>query len=41
MSFYNMVHTQFDKKIRNDNGGEFAYNVMLNFYEEKGIILET
>lgn len=44
MSFYNMIYTQFEKKIkkiRSDNGGEFVSNVMFNFYEEKGIILET
>ena len=38
VSFYNMVHTQFQttiKSIRTDNGLEFN---MIDFYNSKGII---
>lgn len=44
ISFYNMIQTQFGKKIkriRRDNGGEFASNFMMKFYEENGMVLET
>ena len=44
MHFYEMVKTQFEKKIKRircDNGGEFISNRMMNFYEERGIMLET
>ncbi|KAL9995478.1 putative RNA-directed DNA polymerase [Helianthus debilis subsp. tardiflorus] len=42
--FYNMVETQFQKKIqtlRSDNGGEFANARMKQFLETKGIIHQT
>ncbi|KAJ0452966.1 putative RNA-directed DNA polymerase [Helianthus annuus] len=42
--FCNMVKTQFEKsvkRIRCDNGGEFTSNKMIEFYEERGILLET
>ncbi|GJZ90439.1 putative RNA-directed DNA polymerase [Tanacetum coccineum] len=44
MDFHKMVEVQFEKqikRIRCDNGGEFTSNNMLNFYNEKGILLET
>lgn len=43
-SFVNMVETQFNKKVkqvRTDNGLEFQSKEMMNFYNEKGIILQT
>ncbi|GKC15714.1 putative RNA-directed DNA polymerase [Tanacetum coccineum] len=39
-----MIEVQFDKQIKRvrcDNGGEFTSNDMLEFYNEKGILLET
>ncbi|KAD4385583.1 hypothetical protein E3N88_25752 [Mikania micrantha] len=39
-----MVKTQFEKlikKIRCDNGGEFTSNDMVDFYNERGILLEN
>lgn len=42
--FCNMVHTQFNKKvkkIRADNGVEFKSNCMLDYYMKHGIVLET
>nr|GFC45020.1 retrovirus-related Pol polyprotein from transposon TNT 1-94 [Tanacetum cinerariifolium] len=43
-NFYKMIEVQFDKgikRIRCDNGGEFISNKMLEFYNEKEILLET
>ena len=42
--FIKMLQVQFRKnikRIRCDNGGEFTSNLMLQFYKEKGILLET
>lgn len=42
--FYNMVETQFGKRvkrIRTDNGSEFRSQHMLDFYMKHGILLET
>ncbi|KAJ0518591.1 putative RNA-directed DNA polymerase [Helianthus annuus] len=39
-----MVNTQFErhiKRVRCDNGGEFTSNDMTNFYNDRGILLET
>ncbi|GJY05612.1 putative RNA-directed DNA polymerase [Tanacetum coccineum] len=44
IDFHKMIEVQFEKqikRIRCDNGGEFTSNNMLNFYNEKGILLET
>ncbi|GJU89408.1 putative RNA-directed DNA polymerase [Tanacetum coccineum] len=44
MNFHKMVEVQFEKqikRIRCDNGGEFTSNNMLNFYNEKRVLLET
>ncbi|KAJ0809569.1 putative RNA-directed DNA polymerase [Helianthus annuus] len=44
MNFCKKVETQFSKlvrRIRCDNGGEFTSNLMLNFYTNQGILLET
>ncbi|GJR64379.1 putative RNA-directed DNA polymerase [Tanacetum coccineum] len=44
IDFHKMIEVQFKKqikRIRCDNGGEFTSNNMLNFYNEKGILLET
>ena len=44
VSFYNMVSTQFDKKIkvvRSDNGTEFVNHKMNEFFNEKGVIHQT
>ncbi|GKA86712.1 putative RNA-directed DNA polymerase, partial [Tanacetum coccineum] len=42
--FHKMIEVQFEKQIKRvrcDNGGEFTSNDMLEFYNEKGILLET
>lgn len=39
-----MIETQFEnhiKRIRIDNGSEFQSRHMIEFYKEKGIMLET
>ncbi|KAI3723909.1 hypothetical protein L2E82_35671 [Cichorium intybus] len=44
MFFYNMIETQFGKRvkrIRTDNGSEFRSRHMLDFYATHGILLET
>lgn len=44
IDFHKMIQAQFAKnikRIRCDNGGEFTSNLMLQFYKEKGILLET
>jgi len=43
-AFYQMIHTQFDKKIqvlRSDNGGEFVNKSMQEFFRENGLINQT
>ncbi|GJV18627.1 putative RNA-directed DNA polymerase [Tanacetum coccineum] len=43
-NFHKMIEVQFEKQIKRvrcDNGGEFTSNDMLEFYNEKGILLET
>ena len=43
-NFHKMIEVQFEKqikRIRCDNGGEFTSTNMLEFYNEKGILLET
>jgi len=43
-AFYQMIHTQFDKKIqvlRSDNGGEFVNKSMQKFFRENGLIHQT
>jgi len=43
-AFYQMIHTQFDKKIqvlRSDNGGEFVNKSMQDFFRENGLIYQT
>ncbi|GJT94400.1 putative RNA-directed DNA polymerase [Tanacetum coccineum] len=42
--FHKMIEVQFEKQIKRVrfyNGGEFTSNDMLEFYNEKGILLET
>lgn len=42
--FYNLLFTQFDKRIkivRSDNGTEFTNNNVSNFFKDKGIIHQT
>ncbi|KAM0026082.1 putative RNA-directed DNA polymerase [Helianthus debilis subsp. tardiflorus] len=42
--FHKMVEAEIEKQIKRvrcDNGGEFTSNNMLDFYNEKGILLET
>ncbi|MFS8004213.1 putative RNA-directed DNA polymerase [Helianthus anomalus] len=44
VNFCKMVEVQFEKyvkRVRCDNGGEFTSNEMINFYNEKGMLLET
>ena len=44
IDFYQMVETQFEKRIkriRTVNGSEFQSRCMLEFYRKKGILLET
>ncbi|KAJ0800174.1 putative RNA-directed DNA polymerase [Helianthus annuus] len=44
MFFCKMVEVQFDKtikRIRCDNGSEFTSNDMIQFYNERGMLLET
>ncbi|CAH9128381.1 unnamed protein product [Cuscuta epithymum] len=44
IKFCNMVETQFEKRvkrIRTDNGVEFQTNLLFEYYERCGIILET
>ena len=43
ISFYNMVQTQFDKgikRIRSDNGKEYANHTLSNFTSQRGILQE-
>jgi len=43
-AFYQMIHTQFGKKIqvlRSDNGGEFVNKSMQEFLRENGLIHQT
>ena len=43
-AFYQMIHTQFGKKIqvlRSDNGGEFVNKSMQEFFRENGLIHQT
>jgi len=43
-AFYQMVHTQFDKKIqvlRSDNGREFVKKSMQELFRENGLIHQT
>ena len=42
INFHKMIKTQFGKeikRIRCDKGGEFASNIMYDFYVNEGIIL--
>ncbi|CAH9085144.1 unnamed protein product [Cuscuta europaea] len=44
IQFFEMVHTQFEqraKRIRADNGAEFQTNILINYYRQHGIMLET
>jgi len=43
-AFYQMIHTQFGKKIqvlRSNNGGEFVNKSMQEFFRENGLIHQT
>jgi len=43
-AFYQMIHTQFGKKIqvlRSDNGGEFVNKSMQEFFRENCLIHQT
>jgi len=43
-AFYQMIHTQFGKKIkvlRSDNGGEFVNKSMQEFFRENDLIHQT
>jgi len=43
-AFYQIIHTQFDKKnqvVRSDNGGEFVNKSMHEFFRENGLIYQT
>jgi len=43
-AFYQMIDTQFDKKIqvlRSDNGGEFFNKSMQEFFRKNGLIHQT
>ena len=43
-AFYQMIHTQFDKKIqvlRSDNDGEFVNKSLQEFFRENGLIHQT
>ncbi|KAJ0838105.1 putative RNA-directed DNA polymerase [Helianthus annuus] len=44
INFHKMVEVHFRKsikRIRSDNGGEFTSNMMKDFYDKNGILLET
>ena len=43
-TFYEMIHTQFNKKIqilRSDNGREFINQSMQTFFQKNGLINQT
>lgn len=43
-SFYNMTRTQFDKRIKRiktNHDSEYKSTYMMEFYREKGILLQT